>query len=107
MGKSLEAIGEQYFFLKLNLEDMMTRCENDTEREDLNTNFVASRRSFNKAIDIVLSENSAEVKRLREGLEANTREIKESFERRKKMVKVLETITGGVELGKSLVKLGQ
>jgi len=107
MAKSLEALGEQYFFLKLNLEEMLSKCESDSEREELNIRFAASRRSFNKALNAVFIENSAAVKELREGLEANTKEIKEAFERRKKIAKILELITTGVDIGKSLVKLGE
>lgn len=106
MANSVESIGEPFFYLRLNFVEMFNRCETDEERSDFEKQFRASRRNFNKAINLTFSENAAAVKSLKDALKENTQAIKAKHESAKKMAEILSVITEGVELGKSLVALG-
>lgn len=107
MDKSIEILGEEYFYLKLHLDEMVAKAANQQEADDLVRKYKKSRRSFNEAINLTFHENDAEVKALKTALKDNTKQIKEAWENDQEIADILDVITAGVELGRDLVRLGQ
>jgi molybdopterin converting factor small subunit len=107
MDKSIDILGEQYFYLKLHLDEMVAKAADQQEADELVKKYKASRRSFNEAINRIFSENNGEVKALKTALKDNTKQIKQAWENDQEIADILDVITVGVELGKDLVKLGQ
>jgi len=105
--KSLEALGEQYFFLKEHYEDLKAKCEPGAQRKELKTRFDTSEENFEKAINLILDAGNTTVKSLTNKLKANTKKIKEALEEDEEAVAILETITIGVQLGGDLIALGR
>lgn len=102
---AVDILGEQYFYLKIHLEELAEKCTKQEDLDALAESYKTSRKNFNKAINRIFDENTEEFKSLKDKLEENMEAIKQSLKDEEKIVKILDTIAAGVDFGSSLVRL--
>jgi hypothetical protein len=103
---SLHELEQLYALLDENFDDLFAACKTKAQRNALRRAYVTARDNFYEAQNRIFRENDPLVSSM-------TRDLKEAKERiegmladLKTIVKVLDAITAGVNLGSSLITLG-
>jgi shikimate kinase len=103
---SFKVLKDQYFLLDRNFNKLFLACQTDEQRNQLRTAYVNSRDNFWEARNRVFQENDPLVRKLITDLKAAQKEIEQSLQNLKDIVKILQVITAAVHLGSSLITLG-
>lgn len=105
-GATLQNLQKLYFFLDQNFDDLMAKCTDDDQRQQLRHDYVAARDVFTKARNLVFEEDSPTVQSLNDQLTASQDQIAGMLTALQDIVKSLGLVTGAVNLAGRLAALG-
>jgi methyl-accepting chemotaxis protein len=103
---SFKSLKDQYFLLDRNFNKLFAACTNAAQQDELRRDYVNSRDNFWEARNRIFSENDPQVKKLTKELSDSTDTINGMLQNLQNITKILNTITGAVRLGSSLVTMG-
>lgn len=103
---TLQNLQKLYFFLDQNFDDLIVKCTDDDQRQQLRHDYVVARDAFTKARNLVFQDGDPMVKSLNDQLTASQNTIEGMLTALQNIVNFLSLLTSAVNLAGRLVALG-
>ncbi|HVW79304.1 MAG TPA: hypothetical protein VHB45_16935 [Alloacidobacterium sp.] len=102
MGPSLQSLEDQYMLLTANLSKMQDACSTQSERDQLMTQYVTSRRNYWSSIQKVFHDDDPQVEVLVKEMRNEQQAIKDATAHLENIAKVIDIVTDAVSVGTAL-----
>ena len=102
MGPSLQSLEDQYMLLTQQLSMILAACPTQTERDQVMTQYVASRRNYWNSIQSIVHDDDPQIVSLRTEMQTEQKRIEDCTKHLNNISKVIDTITEAVDVGTSL-----
>ena len=102
MGPSLQSLEDQYILLTQQLSEILAACPGQTERDQLMTQYVASRRNYWSSIQKIFHDDDPQIVSLVQEMHKEQQEIKDCTDQLNDIAKVINIITDAVKVGTAL-----
>ena len=105
VGDALSSLEDQYIFLTNHLDDYLTACKTDAERDSVTSNYVKSRRNYWNCINKIFHDDDPRVGAVVEQMGAAQKSLEGSLAQLDQIATVLNTIASAVKVGGDLAAL--
>lgn len=102
MGNSLQALEDQYTLLMQQLSDTLDACQNQQQRDAVNTQYVTSRRNYWNSIGKIFHDDDPTIISLVAQMKTEQLNIKDTMNHLNQIAQVINIITDAVSVGSSL-----
>lgn len=102
MGPSLQSLECQYMLLTQNLSMILAACASQAQRDQVMTQYVASRRNYWSSIQKIFHDDDPAVVSLVNEMHEEEQRIEDSTKHLNDIAKVIDIITDAVEVGTAL-----
>jgi hypothetical protein len=103
MGPSQQSLEDQYMLLTQQLSMILSACPTQTERDQVMTQYVASRRNYWSSIQKTFHDDDPQVTSLVQEMKDEQKAIKDCMNQLNNIAKVIDIITDAVNVGTALV----
>ena len=105
MGPSLKSLEDQYMLLSQQLSMNLAACKTQDQRDQIMTQYVASRRNYWSCIQKTFHEDDPQVVTLVQKMQDEQQAIKDCANHLDNIAKVIDTITKAVSVGTALATI--
>lgn len=102
MGPSLQSLECQYMLLTQNLSMILAACASQTQRDQVMTQYVASRRNYWSSIQKIFHDDDPTVVSLVNEMHEEEQKIEDCTKHLNDIAKVIDIITDAVNVGSAL-----
>jgi len=102
MGPSLQSLEDQYMLLTQQLSMILAACPSQTERDQVMTQYVASRRNYWNCVQKVFHDDDPQVISLVTEMKSEQQQITDCTKHLDDIAKVIDVITDAVGVGTAL-----
>jgi hypothetical protein len=105
MGDALQSLEAQYLFLTQHLSDILDACQNDDQRTQVRTSYVASRRNYWDAINQVFHDDDPKIEDAVEQMQDAQDSLQRMTQDLANIAQVINGITTAVKIGTELASM--
>jgi hypothetical protein len=102
MGPSLQSLEDQYMLLTQQLSAILAACPTQTERDQVMTQYVTSRRNYWNSIQQIVHDDDPQIASLVAEMQTEQKKIQDCTDHLNNISKVIDTITEAVDIGTTL-----